>query len=162
MATLRWLEDTAFSDWVLTSTIGFPLMLSLHAVGMAIAVGLILVLDLRLLGAFDVISYSFLRRALVLSWTGFIINFFSGLALFVPRGIEYVGDPAFLSKIFLISLGVAATARLQGLLSRGSTVWDTGAPVRHGSQAWAVASIIIWFGAITSGRLIAYVDSWTI
>ena len=90
MATLQWLEDTAFSDWVLTSTIGFPLMLSLHAVGMAVAVGLILVLDLRLLGAFDVISYSFLRRALVLSWTGFTINFFSGLALFVPRGIEYV------------------------------------------------------------------------
>jgi len=112
MATLQWLEDTAFSDWVLTSTIGFPLMLSLHAVGMAVAVGLILVLDLRLLGAFDVISYSFLRRALVLSWTGFTINFFSGLALFVPRGIEYVGDPAFLSKILLVTLGVATTARL--------------------------------------------------
>ncbi len=54
MATLRWLEDTAFSDWVLTSTLGFPLMLSLHAVG------LIVVLDLRLLGAFDAISYSLL------------------------------------------------------------------------------------------------------
>ena len=162
MATLRWLEDTAFSDWVLTSTIGFPLMLSLHAVGMAIAVGLVLVLDLRLLGAFDVISYSFLRRALVLSWTGFTINLFSGLVLFVPRGVEYVGDPAFLTKILLVTLGVATTIRLQKLLSRRSSDWDISAVVRLKSQAWAVASIVIWFGAIMSGRLIAYVDSWTV
>jgi len=162
MATLQWLEDTAFSDWVLTSTIGFPLMLSLHAVGMAIAIGLILVLDLRLLGAFDVISFSFLRRVLVLSWAGFIVNFFSGTALFVPRGIEYIGDPAFLSKMLLITLGVATTAHLQRLLSRQSADWDAGATVLASSRAWAVGSILIWFGAITSGRLIAYIDSWTI
>ena len=141
MATLQWLEDTAFSDWVLTSTIGFPLMLSLHAVGMAVAVGLILVLDLRLLGALNVISYSFLRRALVLSWTGFTINFFSGLALFVPRGIEYVGDPAFVSKILLVTLGVASTARLQRLLSHRSSDRDIGA---------------LWFSVGIHGRLITF------
>lgn len=60
MDGLRWLELTAFSDWVLTSLIGFPLMLSLHAVGMAVSMGLILVLNLRLLGLFSFVSYIFL------------------------------------------------------------------------------------------------------
>ncbi|MCH8866039.1 MAG: hypothetical protein IID58_04220 [Proteobacteria bacterium] len=60
MDGLRWLEQTAFSDWVLTSLIGFPLMLSLHAVGMAVSMGLILVLNLRLLGLFSFVSYIFL------------------------------------------------------------------------------------------------------
>ncbi|MEE8094517.1 MAG: hypothetical protein V3T47_09810 [Gammaproteobacteria bacterium] len=35
MTVLYWLEGTAFSDWVLTSRIGFPLMLNLHAVALA-------------------------------------------------------------------------------------------------------------------------------
>ena len=63
MRGLQWLEDTAFSNWVLTSITGFPLMLSLHAV----SIGLILVLDLRLLGFFKFVSYAFLRRALLLA-----------------------------------------------------------------------------------------------
>ncbi|SVE12114.1 uncharacterized protein METZ01_LOCUS464968, partial [marine metagenome] len=29
MAILQWLESTEFADWVLTSIIGFPIMLSL-------------------------------------------------------------------------------------------------------------------------------------
>ena len=157
MDGLRWLEQTAFSDWVLTSLIGFPLMLSLHAVGMAVSMGLILVLNLRLLGLFNFVSYVFLRRALLLAWTGLSVNFFSGTVLFVPRGVEYVGDPAFLTKITLIVFGLLNTGWLHGQLVRESSAWgaDLAAPVPV--RYWAVASMFIWFGAITSGRLIAYV-----
>lgn len=158
MSGLQWLEDTAFSDWVLTSVIGFPLMLSLHAVGMAVSMGLILVLDLRLLGLFKFISYAFLRRALLLAWTGLIINFVSGTALFVPRGVEYVSDRAFLTKMVLIIFGVLNTAYLQRQLTRESPAWDTSATAPATARLWAAASMVLWFGAITSGRLIAYVD----
>ena len=162
MATLSWLEETQFSDWVLTSVLGFPLMLSLHAVGMATSVGLILVLDLRLLGVFDQISFSFLRRALLLAWTGFAINFLSGTALFVPRGVEYVGDPAFLTKIALIIMGVSTTAYLQRRLADRAESWDAGEVRSVGIRGWAAASIVMWFGAIMSGRFIAYIQSWTV
>ena len=135
-------------------------MLSLHAVGMAVSVGLLVALDLRLLGLFEVVSFSFLRRALALAWMGFMINFLSGTALFFPRGVEYVRDPAFLSKIALILLGVATTGYLQGVLNRESDDWspDAGAPVKM--RFWAVASIVMWFGALMSGRLIAYIESF--
>ena len=157
MDGLRWLEQTAFSDWVLTSLIGFPLMLSLHAVGMAVSMGLILVLNLRLLGLFNFVSYTFLRRALLLAWTGLSINFLSGTVLFVPRGVEYVGDPAFLTKMTLIVLGLVNTGWLHGQVVRESDAWgaEVAAPVPV--RYWAAASMLIWFGAITSGRLIAYV-----
>lgn len=157
MDGLRWLEQTAFSDWVLTSLIGFPLMLSLHAVGMAVSMGLILVLNLRLLGLFNFVSYVFLRRALLLAWTGLSVNFLSGTILFVPRGVEYVGDPAFLTKITLIVFGLLNTGWLHRQLIRESAVWGAEAAAPVPLRYWAVASMFIWFGAITSGRLIAYV-----
>ncbi|MGI9258911.1 MAG: DUF2214 domain-containing protein [Gammaproteobacteria bacterium] len=158
MNALRWLEETEFANWVLTSFVGFPLMLSLHAVGMAIAVGLILVMNLRLLGLFEFVSFRFLRRALVAAWVGLVVNFLSGTALFIPRGVEYVGDPAFLTKIVLILIGVSATAALHARLERESVGWQAGGTVPLNTRLWATASLVIWFGAIASGRLIAYVS----
>ncbi len=158
MTVLYWLEGTAFSDWVLTSRIGFPLMLSLHAVGMAVSLGLILVLDLRLLGRFNFVSYLFLRRAVYLAWAGLTVNFLSGTALFVPRGVEYVGDPAFLTKMALIVLGVLNMAWLHGQLNRESDLWEGVLAAPPVVRFVAVASMLTWFGALTSGRLIAYVS----
>lgn len=158
MTVLYWLEGTAFSDWVLTSLIGFPLMLSLHAVGMAVSMGLILVLNLRLLGIFNFISYRFLRRALLLAWAGLTVNFLSGTALFVPRGVEYVGDPAFLTKMALIVLGVLNFTWLQGQLNRESDAWEQVVAAPPVVRFVAIASMLTWFGALTSGRLIAYVS----
>ena len=157
MRTLQWLEQTEFSDWVLTSFVGFPLMLSLHAVGMAVSMGLILVLDLRLLGFFSFVSYAFLRRALLLAWAGLSVNFLSGTALFVPRGVEYVADPAFLTKMVLIVLGLGNTGWLHRQLVRESGDWGAEVAAPGGVRLWAAASMLVWFGAITSGRLIAYV-----
>ena len=157
MSTLAWLEQTEFSDWVLTSFIGFPLMLSLHAVGMAVSMGLILVMDLRMLGFFNFVSYTFLRRALLLAWTGLGVNFISGTILFVPRGVEYVGDPAFLTKMVLIVLGLGNTGWLHGQVVSESSVWSSEVAAPVPVRLVAVASMLLWFGAITSGRLIAYV-----
>ena len=158
VASLQWLENTAFSDWVLTSIIGFPLMLSLHAVGMAISMGLILIMDLRLLGFYHFLSYTFLRRAILLAWVGLTVNFLSGTALFVPRGVEYVGDRAFLTKMALIVLGVLNTIYLQRQLDRRSRAWDTNTAAPFDTRIWAAASMLTWFGALTAGRLIAYVN----
>ena len=135
-------------------------MLSLHAVGMAISVGLLIVLNLRLLGLFRVISWSFMLRALGLVWLGLCVNFFSGVALFLPRGAEYVRDPAFITKIFLICVGVSITCYLRKILASQSELWhvNRGAPPRL--RFCAVISIFVWFGTIMSGRLIAYIGSF--
>ena len=160
MVLLQWLEGTRFSDWVLTSKIGFPLMLSLHAVGMAISVGLLIALNLRLLGLFRVISWPFMLRVLGLVWLGLCVNFLSGVALFLPRGAEYVRDPAFITKIFLICVGVSITCYLRKILASQSELWhvNRGAPPRL--RFCAVISIFVWFGTIMTGRLIAYIGSF--
>ena len=48
MSFLAYLEATAFSEWVLISMLGFPTLIALHSVGMGVAVGLSLMIALRL------------------------------------------------------------------------------------------------------------------
>ena len=83
MGFLAWLEATGFpGEWVRSSTAGYPSMIALHALGMALMVGLSLLLDLRILGWFAGIPLQSLRRFFGLAWIGFGINFISGSALF--------------------------------------------------------------------------------
>ena len=74
----EWLESTSVALWVGESLWGYPIMLGLHVVGLAIVVGLFVMRDLRLMGLFDGISYESLDKLRPLGWTGFIINAVSG------------------------------------------------------------------------------------
>ena len=48
MSFLEILESTAFSEWVLTSMLGFPTLIAVHSIGMAVAAGLTIVVTLYL------------------------------------------------------------------------------------------------------------------
>jgi hypothetical protein len=152
---LQWLEMTRLADWVNTSLLGYPLMISSHAIGMAVMVGLAFALDLRLLGRFPGIPYAAFQRFIGLAWLGFGLNFLSGAALFTTRAASYVLQPVFVIKIALVFAGAITIAMLQPALARDSAGW--GATTTPGRiRAIAYVSIVCWVGAIVTGRLIAY------
>jgi hypothetical protein len=150
---LVWLEATGLADWVRMSIPGYPSMIALHALGMAIMVGLSLVLDLRLLGWFAGIPLAALRRFFGLAWLGFGINFLSGSALFSAQATSYIVDVIFMSKMTLVLLGAITAAILQTAVVKSA---GTGEPITGGTKAIAAIAIVIWLSAITTGRLTAY------
>jgi hypothetical protein len=151
---LQSLEDSAFGVWVSTSLVGYPLMITLHAIGMAVMVGLSVALDLRLLGWFAGIPYVAINRFLSIAWIGFTINLLSGTALFCMQATMYVKDGTFLLKMLFVLLGAVTAAFLQVALNRNSGSWGAAAP--GGIRALAVASIVFWTAGMVTGRLIAY------
>lgn len=155
MGFFAWLEATSLADWVRMSFIGYPMMITCHALGMAIMVGLALALDLRLLGNFAGIPYSALQRFLGIAWLGFLINTLSGAALFSAQAVMYSTDWVFLTKMALVFAGAITAAILQTNVARDSGLWPADRPP-GGVRAIAVVSIVFWLGAITMGRLTAY------
>jgi hypothetical protein len=135
------------------STPGYPSMIALHAIGMAVMVGLALVLNLRLLGWFAAIPLQALHRLFGLAWIGFGINFLSGSALFSAQATSYIVDVVFMTKIVLVFLGVITAAILQPQIA-GAASWGARTPGHI--KAIAAISTVIWLGAIVTGRLTAY------
>jgi hypothetical protein len=133
---------------------GYPAMITLHAIGMAVMVGLSLILDLRLLGKFSGIPFSALQRFLGLAWIGFGINFISGAALFAAQATTYIVDPVFMSKMALVFLGAITAAILQSSVAKVDS-WP-GGKIPFGTRAVAAIGIVIWLSAIVTGRLTAY------
>jgi hypothetical protein len=151
---LRTIEESALSTWVRDSptVFGFWFILSFHAIGMALLVGASTVIALRLLGVAREVPLSALRRLYPLIWTGFWIQVVSGVLLLIGYPTKSLTTPTFYIKLAMIAVGMVVMVKIKkGLPSEPSdpAVFVRGKPL-------AVWSLMLWFGAITAGRFIAY------
>lgn len=152
---LQWLEASAFADWIQTSFVGYPVVITMHSIGMAIMVGLVLVLNLRLVGMFERIPYAALSKLLNLAWIGFVINFLSGAALFTAQATVFATQTSFILKFLAVVSGACLAGYMQPILNREAAGWGTGA-VPGNVRGLAIASLILWTFAIVAGRMTAY------
>ena len=156
MGFLSWMETTAYAEWIVAGLVGWPLMLAMHAVGLAIIVGIMFVLSLRMLGCFKPIPYVALNDLMAFGWIGIFINVFSGVSLFLAQATFYVTSFPFLIKITFIILGIANLYYTQKILRRDAAGWDAAGAVPAVSVGLAGASLAFWILAVVGGRLIAY------
>ena len=143
----EWLENSSLAIWVGESLYAYPLMLSLHAIGLAVMVGISVMISLRLMGLFATIEAAAFRPLMKLAWAGFAVNLISGSALFSSQASVFVDSTPFLTKISLVTLGVVLAALIQRRLDR---------PVDGTTRLLALLSLLAWLGAVIAGRLIAY------
>lgn len=155
MQFLIWLSNTTPAVWARESDSvwGYPTILFLHTLGLGILVGFTTAIDFRLLGFNAQVPLAPLARFFRFIWIGFWINAVSGTALLIMSPAK-VANPAFLVKMACIALGVANMWVVKRVVVRDSA--DDGRLVIRG-KILASTSLVLWAGAITAGRLMAYV-----
>jgi len=156
MGFLNWLESTAYSQWIVAGLTGWPLMLSMHAVGLAIIVGVMFALNLRVFGLFRPIPLTSLHGLMAIGWIGIGLNVFSGVSLFVAQASFYVTNFPFLFKITFVILGIGNLYHMQKLLKRDAASWEAAGTVPRKGLVLAGTSFAFWTTAVVAGRLIAY------
>ena len=149
------LEMSGLSSWVAESLYGYPTVLGLHAIGLAIVVGLLIFVDLRLLNVIGDIRLSALLGPMKLAWVGFVINGLSGFALFSSQATTIIYSAPFLIKIGLVFLGAIIAFYIQRKVTKNVDNWEAGS-LPASIKAAAAVSLLCWMGAIIAGRLIAY------
>ena len=143
------LEHNALAVWLRTS-LAYPVLESLHIIGLATMFGSLLIVELCLLGVFRHVAIVALARG-VLPWTllGFMLAAGTGLSMFFARAAELIANPVFLIKMLLV---MTAGLNAAWLHSRGPL--DAS---RVLSRFQAGLSLMIWLAVIVCGRWIAYV-----
>ena len=87
---------------------------------------------------------------------GFVINASTGLALFVSEAADKGVAWIFWLKLSIIAAALVVAAVTRRLVFHGRPAAPTE-PVSAAAKALAVASLVLWLGAITAGRLMAYI-----
>lgn len=158
MDFLAGLENSGLGVWIRESgTIwSFPTILLLHTLGMSIVAGGNAMIDLVLLGFWPgTMPIKPLEKYFPLIWAGFWLNAITGTLLLVADATTKLTNPDFYVKMAFIFAGVAVLYVMQKRVFRDPILDENPVPATAKGLAWA--SLLCWFGAITAGRLLAYV-----
>ncbi len=157
MAFAQWLEQLGISVWIREAPTvwAYPTVLLLHTIGMALCVGLAAGIDLRILGFAPDVRLSPLEKFFPLLWGGFWINAVTGVLLLMQDASTKLANPDFYVKMVFIALAVLTLRLIRGRVF-GNPHIDEG-PLAGNAKVLAATSLFFWVGAITAGRLLAYI-----
>jgi hypothetical protein len=127
----------------------------MHSMGMALVAGFNAVIDLRLLGLSPKIPIKPLERLYPWMWWGFAINAVTGTCLLIADATTKMTNPDFGVKMVFVFSGIAVLQIMRKKVF-GDPQLDQ-APVTSTAKTLAWVSLFCWIGAITAGRLLAYV-----
>ncbi|HEX2500868.1 MAG TPA: DUF6644 family protein [Methylomirabilota bacterium] len=135
----------------------YPFVEITHILGFVLLVGAAVMFDLRLLGVSPRIPVSDLARHL-LPWSRIGLGFVapSGLAMFSAHATEWIANPAFWVKLSLIALAGINAWTFHRWTFQSVATWERNTPAPAAARASAVASLALWTGVVTCGRLLAY------
>jgi hypothetical protein len=156
MQFLLSIERTAFATWVRESSslLAYPTILFLHTVGLGFLVGMNAAIDLRILGFADRIPLKPMERFFPVMWFGFWVNALSGTALLAADATTKLANPVFYVKLAFIALAVVVMVTIKRRVFAAPPLDAERVPAF--GRGLALASLVLWTGAITAGRLMAY------
>jgi hypothetical protein len=153
---LQAIEDTGFSTWLRESEspFAFYFILLFHTFGLAMLVGANAVVDLRLLGVARAIPLAPLKQFFRIMWVGFTMNAITGVLLVLAYPTKSLTNWDFYLKLAVIGLAVWVMYKQQHKVFEDASLSEADRMERGATLAkW---SLVLWFGAITAGRLLAY------
>lgn len=159
-AILVWLEDSALGEGLRASGVWTYAWLNLaHILGISTLFGTVLVLDLRLLGAWRTVPVAAIAGPTVpLAACGFALALLSGSMMITVNATGYIGNPFLYAKLPLIVaafVNVLIVQRLSGWrrLRAGEDCSSRDLAVL---RCAAAASLLLWLSVIFCGRMIGY------
>ncbi len=136
----------------------YPILMSVHVLGIALLVGPALAVDLRLLGlGRTVVPVTIVARYLLpLARAGFAVVALTGAAMFSGIALQVCSSAAAPWKFGLILVAGTNIAIFHAGIYRSVADWDLHAPSPPAARIAAVVSALCWSGVIFGGRFLAY------
>jgi hypothetical protein len=156
IAFLSAVENSRFAIWVRESGSlwSYPTIIFLHSLGLTLLAGMNAAVDLRLLGFAPRVPLAPMKEIVPVMWFGFWISSVSGVALLAADATSMMISPVFYVKMACIAAAVITMVLIRRFL-RDPPGPETGAMAWRGKVLGAT-SLALWVGAITAGRLTAY------
>jgi hypothetical protein len=152
------LYETGVAQLIRENDLAFPVIETLHVLAIALVVGSIAVVDLRLLGvASSDRAYSQVARdVLPVTWLAFAVAVASGILMFISNAPTYAHNPYFQAKLVCLGLAGINMAIFQGFAGRHSSPWERTLPTPLAARVAALLSLVLWTLIVTAGRWIGF------
>jgi hypothetical protein len=159
-----WLNGSGLGTSIRQSIWVFPIIETVHVLGITVLVGSVAIFDLRLLGLFFKREpvWQMARQLLPLTWAGFAVMFVSGFLLFAAEATDSYGNWAFRLKVLLLLLAGLNPLVFHLTIYRRVAAWGEQAVTPLRARLAGFFSLTLWASIICAGRAIAYVQQASI
>jgi hypothetical protein len=155
-----WLEETPLAVSIATSSYLFPIVETIHVIGVGLVVGTMGIVDLRLLGfastkrtVRDVASHM-----LPIAWSGFGIAAISGTLMFISSATHYAENISFQLKLLVLVLAGINMLVFHLLTWRSIALWDDAHKPPTSARFAGAVSLSCWIVIVFLGRWIGFVE----
>lgn len=155
---LRWLDGTAGSVAIRESTLLYPIVETTHVLTLCLFLGMIALLDFRLLGVgLRGVPVSEVARQL-LPWAlaGVALMAASGMLLFYSGPVRAAGNIFFRIKMAMIALAGINALLFHFTIYRRVADWDCDPRPPLRARLAGFCSLLLWSGVVICGRMQAY------
>ena len=151
MGIFESMEESSIGMMISSSMWGYPIALSIHALGMGVLVGISVMLALRVLGFADAVPKSAVMPYWRLAQAGFVVNLLSGSALFMGSATSLGENWALYAKFSFLMLSLILTYRMV------KVSYQNAHKTTSRDRLLAITAICSWVLTILFGRLIGYI-----
>ena len=155
---LEAIETSPVGTAIAESGVLFPTIETGHVIALALVVGSIGMMDLRLIGLAGK-KHAVTRLAsdvLPWTWIAFVFAVITGALLFASSASTYWANPFFKVKLVLLALAGVNMAIFHFITYRTVHQWDIDAPTPSGAKLAGLLSLAFWIGVVVCGRWIGF------
>jgi uncharacterized membrane protein len=135
----------------------WPTCETLHFIGLTLLLGVVLLVDLRVLGIVRGVSYAALHRLLPLAAIGFAVNVVTGMLFFVGIPGQYIGNVSFYWKIALVL--VAGVNALYFTISEDPWALGPEEEAPMAAKFAAASAMVLWIGVMYCGSMLPFLGN---
>ena len=154
----QWLEGTAGSVAIRESTLLYPTIETTHVLTLFLFLGMIAMLDLRLvgIGLRGVPVSEVAGRLLPWAFVGFVVMAISGSLLFYSGPVRASGNIFFRIKMVLLALAGLNALVFHFTIYRRVAEWDRDPRPPLRARMAGYFSLLLWCAVVICGRMQAY------
>jgi hypothetical protein len=155
---VAWVESTPMAVYISENSYAFPWLECLHVMSIGLVLGVISIVDLRLMGlaSHGYPTSRLLRTLLPLTWIAFAAAFVTGSLMFTSQPGLYLVNTAFRIKLALLVLAGLNMAFFHLWTQRRVAQWEAEDRMPRSAKAAGFVSLCIWLGVVFAGRFVGF------
>jgi uncharacterized membrane protein len=147
---------TAISAYMVNSTWAWPAAETVHFLGLSLSFGVLLAVNLRILGVMRRVPFADVHRLLPWGMLGFGANLITGMLFFIGQPRQYIDSAPFYWKVVFLMIAGANFLYLT-VFKKAWTADADGWDASLADKAMAVSSLFAWLAVLYGGRMLPFI-----